>query len=332
MRFFAILLVVLGAGFGWAMWQGIDLATGWLVEAEVPAPDWLVLDELNEVESTAAEQGPASPGPTLEIEETIVATSELAPEPAGTTLPLAPAQDAIAEAPTETDTTLAVSSETPARDTAQPKLNGDVGVAEPLISAPTVQEPATEAASAGAAAPDPTPPLAATATAAEAAASELTRPEPDLSVAAEPLISAPTVQEPAPEAASADPEPSAAPEPAVELPATEPPATEAPADEPAQPVQAEAPQCNIEACTAAYRSFRASDCTYQPFEGPRQLCTQGPQAPEPLEAEAATAATQPVQTEALQCNIERCTAAFRSFRASDCTYQPFEGSRQLCPY
>ena len=42
----------------------------------------------------------------------------------------------------------------------------------------------------------------------------------------------------------------------------------------AQPVRTEAPQCNIEACAAAYRSFRASDCTYQPFEGPRQLCTR----------------------------------------------------------
>jgi BA14K-like protein len=31
--------------------------------------------------------------------------------------------------------------------------------------------------------------------------------------------------------------------------------------------------CNIAACSAAYRSFRASDCTYQPFNGPRRACT-----------------------------------------------------------
>jgi hypothetical protein len=319
MRLFAILLVVLSAGLSWAMWQGIDWATAWLVEAEVPAPDRPVLDELNEVESTSAEQGLASPGSASEMNETIVASADLAP-----------AQDGMADAPTEADTRLAVSSDTPARDTALPEPRGDAGVAEPLISAPTVQEPEMEAASAGAAAPDPTTRFAATAPAAEAA-SEFTSPEPDLSVAAEPLISAPTVPEPAPEAASAEPEPSAL-GPAVELSAPDPAAADAPADEPSQWVQAEAPQCNIDACAAAYQSFRASDCTYQPFEGPRRLCTQGPQATEPLEAEAATAATQPVQAEVLQCNVERCTTAFRSFRASDCTYQPFEGPRQLCPY
>lgn len=32
--------------------------------------------------------------------------------------------------------------------------------------------------------------------------------------------------------------------------------------------------CNVAACTAAYRSFTASDCTYQPSEGPRKLCTR----------------------------------------------------------
>lgn len=33
-------------------------------------------------------------------------------------------------------------------------------------------------------------------------------------------------------------------------------------------------QCNYRACSNAYRSFRASDCTYQPYHGPRQLCTK----------------------------------------------------------
>ncbi len=30
--------------------------------------------------------------------------------------------------------------------------------------------------------------------------------------------------------------------------------------------------CAIDACSSAYRSFRASDCTYQPYGGPRKLC------------------------------------------------------------
>lgn len=32
------------------------------------------------------------------------------------------------------------------------------------------------------------------------------------------------------------------------------------------------PGCNVKACEAAYKSFRASDCTYQPFEGERRVC------------------------------------------------------------
>jgi hypothetical protein len=32
--------------------------------------------------------------------------------------------------------------------------------------------------------------------------------------------------------------------------------------------------CNIGACTVAYHSFTPADCTYQPTEGPRRLCTK----------------------------------------------------------
>jgi hypothetical protein len=32
--------------------------------------------------------------------------------------------------------------------------------------------------------------------------------------------------------------------------------------------------CDVAACAAAYRSFTASDCTYQPLDGPRKLCTK----------------------------------------------------------
>lgn len=42
------------------------------------------------------------------------------------------------------------------------------------------------------------------------------------------------------------------------------------------PVAAPEPQarCNVNACSAAYRSFTSSDCTYQPSNGPRRLCTK----------------------------------------------------------
>ena len=35
-----------------------------------------------------------------------------------------------------------------------------------------------------------------------------------------------------------------------------------------------AASCNVSACSAAYRSFRATDCTYQPMSGERRLCTK----------------------------------------------------------
>jgi hypothetical protein len=35
-------------------------------------------------------------------------------------------------------------------------------------------------------------------------------------------------------------------------------------------------RCDVQACAGAYRSFRASDCTYQSFEGPRRACTKPP--------------------------------------------------------
>jgi BA14K-like protein len=48
----------------------------------------------------------------------------------------------------------------------------------------------------------------------------------------------------------------------------------APGGVPPAPATASEPRCNLDACTAAYRSFRASDCTYQPIGGPRRLCTK----------------------------------------------------------
>lgn len=57
---------------------------------------------------------------------------------------------------------------------------------------------------------------------------------------------------------------------------TQPSATEAKAEPAAatQPSkQAAANSCNVQACGAAYQSFRASDCTYQPYGGERRLCS-----------------------------------------------------------
>jgi len=47
------------------------------------------------------------------------------------------------------------------------------------------------------------------------------------------------------------------------------------AQKPAAPAAAPQPLCDVAACTAAYHSFRASDCTYMPSAGVRRLCTKG---------------------------------------------------------
>jgi len=47
----------------------------------------------------------------------------------------------------------------------------------------------------------------------------------------------------------------------------------------AVPPEATNNRCDIQACASTYRSFRASDCTYQPFDGgERRLCAKGPGA------------------------------------------------------
>ena len=94
---------------------------------------------------------------------------------------------------------------------------------------------------------------------------------------------------------------------------------------------AAAPRCDVQACSARYHSFSASDCTYQPFDGPRRLCTVGHP---PGQANAATTgvrtsdARQPPASSS--CNVDACGAAYRSFDPATCTYQPLEGPRRLC--
>lgn len=40
----------------------------------------------------------------------------------------------------------------------------------------------------------------------------------------------------------------------------------------ARELQPEPPRCNVRACSRAYRSFRASDCTFQPYRRGREIC------------------------------------------------------------
>ena len=127
----------------------------------------------------------------------------------------------------------------------------------------------------------------------------------------------------------------------------------------ATPVAAAAKiRCDADACAAAYRSFRESDCTYNPSSGPRRLCTKGdpekfitvapakpaqeptpvpapvPAVGEPVavapEVPGSIMAPEPGTAAPPQCNVSACAAAYRSFRESDCTFNPSSGPRRLC--
>lgn len=120
-----------------------------------------------------------------------------------------------------------------------------------------------------------------------------------------------TVSQPPPaETTAAAPAPIAAPEPVA---AAEPPP----------------PKCDIAACDAAYRSFTPEDCTYQPFDGPRQLCTRGTPPAAATQAAPETPNSDNARAQA-SCNVAACSDAYFTFTASDCTYQPTEGPRRLC--
>ncbi len=95
------------------------------------------------------------------------------------------------------------------------------------------------------------------------------------------------------------------------------------------PPESEQPKCDIDACAAAYRSFRESDCSWQPYEGPRRFCDKGtpPQDVAAVDPNAETDAGEQVSD---KCDIAACKQAYFTFTPSDCTYQPSNGPRRLC--
>ena len=76
--------------------------------------------------------------------------------------------------------------------------------------------------------------------------------------------------------------------------------------------------CDIDACSRAYRSFRASDCTYQPYSGPRQLCVDPPGRREASRAQDAPArvrvhrAGREVELDNVVREVERITEGRRA--------------------
>ncbi len=92
-------------------------------------------------------------------------------------------------------------------------------------------------------------------------------------------------------------------------------------------------QCDVPACASVYHSFRASDCSYQPYFGPRRACELGGE-PGKIQWKRADMPFPPVDTEGglrAQCDVEACARDYSSFDPSDCTYQPYDGrARQVC--
>jgi 1A family penicillin-binding protein len=123
----------------------------------------------------------------------------------------------------------------------------------------------------------------------------------------------------------------AEPTPPAQVPTEQAPAQQASAE----PTQ-QARQCDFAAC-GRYRSFRASDCTYQPYGSfMRQSCARD-ETPRRAEAPAAPVApaSQPRTwwgaPAAARCNIDACASTYSSFDPADCSYQPFDGGpRRMC--
>ena len=143
-------------------------------------------------------------------------------------------------------------------------LNTKTQEAEPVIEGPAAMAkaevpPANQSAgTAPAMTPAPFPPVAAEAKAAPQATPQLAAQPAQAPAQATLQPAATTGQAPAQATvAAADPQPQVQPQ----------------VQPPAQQMQAAAKQapnsCDVQGCASAYQSFRASDCSYQPMEGPR---------------------------------------------------------------
>lgn len=156
---------------------------------------------------------------------------------------------------------------------AEPVIEGSAAVAKADVP------PANQSAgTAPAMTPAPFPPVVAEAKAAPQTTPQLAAQPPAQPPAPAPVQAtlqpaATTGQAPAQTTvAAADPQPQVV-QPQVVQPQVQPSA---------QPMQAAAKQalnsCDVQGCASAYQSFRASDCSYQPMEGPRKFCEKPPAA------------------------------------------------------
>jgi len=154
------------------------------------------------------------------------------------------------------------------------------------------------------------------------------------------VIEPPPPRQPAQTTGSApsQPEPAAAPSPVVAT------ATAAPPQQTLQPPQQPAPppqQTTAPAPTPAPAPATVAKAEPTPPASPAPAANAAVAAPTPAPAPAPT----PEQTASVQpaaapqnasvassnkCDVQACAAAYSSFRVSDCTYQPYGGTRRVC--
>jgi membrane peptidoglycan carboxypeptidase len=85
-------------------------------------------------------------------------------------------------------------------------------------------------------------------------------------------------------------------------------------------------QCDYQACSRSYDSFRAADCTYQPYDGPRKPCQKNLRV-----SDSQPASQLSHRASRAECNHDLCSSMYGSFNPSDCTYQPYGGGpRTIC--
>ncbi|WP_275788672.1 BA14K family protein [Pararhizobium gei] len=102
-------------------------------------------------------------------------------------------------------------------------------------------------------------------------------------------------------------------------------------------VAAEPDLARIEWCSERYRSYRASDNSYQPYSGPRRRCEPPVvvSLPEPEQDKLSPDrqfAAEAAYTE--DAHVQWCSDRYRSYNAQDNTYRSFRGHRRFCasPY
>ncbi|WP_075291694.1 BA14K family protein [Pararhizobium arenae] len=109
-------------------------------------------------------------------------------------------------------------------------------------------------------------------------------------------------------------------------------------EEPQKPQDDVVNLAHLDWCMSRYRSYRVDDDTYQPYGGPRRKCESPYGQSEMVEAVdmmetssvGTAAAAGELQEEASFDGAEWCRRQYRSYRASDNTYQPFSGPRRSC--